>query len=70
MEFEKEVELMYKNHEGYPDPTAGAATRAADAQPETVNWLIKTYKDLANLMGYEVVGRITLRDKKTKREWR
>lgn len=38
--------------------------------PEAVSWLIKTYKELASLMGFEVVGRITLRDRKTKREWR
>ncbi|MDO4295038.1 MAG: hypothetical protein Q4D90_02630 [bacterium] len=61
---------MYRNHEGYADPTQGEAIRAADTPPEAVSWLIKTYKELASLMGFEVVGRITLRDRKTKREWR
>ena len=61
---------MTKNKEGYPDPTAGKAIHAADKQPKEVDWLIKTYKELALLFGYELVGRITLQDKKTRREWR
>lgn len=61
---------MMKNKEGYPDPTAGKAIHEADKTPETVCWLIKTFKDIAALVGFEIVGRITLRDKKTKREWR
>lgn len=61
---------MHKNSEGYPDPTAGKAISTADKPPEVVSWLIKTFKEIASLMGYEIVGRVTLRDKKTKREWR
>lgn len=60
---------MDRNKEGYPDPTASKAIHAADKPPEAVNWLIKTYKEIAALMGYEIVGRITLQDKKTKRKW-
>lgn len=61
---------MHKNSEGYSDPTAGKAISSADKPPEAVLWLIKTFKEIASLMGYEIVGRVTLRDKKTKREWR
>lgn len=61
---------MTKNKEGYPDPTAGKAIYAADKTPEAVTWMIKTFKEIAALMGYEIVGRITLRDKRTKRDWR
>ena len=61
---------MHKNSEGYSDPTAGNAISSADKPPEVVLWLIKTFREIASLMGYEIVGRVTLRDKKTKREWR
>lgn len=61
---------MYKNSEGYADPTAGKAIKEADKPPEAVQWIIKTYKDIASLMGYEIVGEIVLRDKKTKRKWK
>lgn len=60
---------MHKNGEGYPDPTAGKAIREADKPPEAVSWLVKTYKELASLLGYEITGRIHFRDKKTGREW-
>lgn len=61
---------MNKNGEGYIDPTASEAIKAADTQPKAVNWLIKAYKDMAHLMGYEIVGRIALKDKDTGRTWR
>ena len=61
---------MHKNSEGYSDPTAGKAISSAVKPPEVVLWLIKTFREIASLMGYEIVGRVTLRDKKTKREWR
>ena len=39
---------MYKNHEGYPDPAAGAAIREADRPPEdyrkTVRMMLFTAK--------------------------
>ena len=61
---------MHKNSEGYSDPTAGKAIGAADKPPEVVSWLIKTFKEIASLMGYEIVGRVTLRARKIKRAWR
>lgn len=61
---------LYRNKEGYTDKTAGDAIKAADAQPENVTWLINTIRQLAHLLGYEVVGRIIIRDKDTGREWR
>lgn len=62
--------MAYKNKEGYPDPTAGAAVRAADKPPEAIGWLAKTFRDLASLLGFEIVGRITFKDRNTGREWR
>lgn len=61
---------LYRNKEGYTDKTAGDAIKAADAQPENVTWLINTIRQLAHLLGYEVVDRIIIRDKDTGREWR
>lgn len=70
---------MYKNSEGYPDPTAGTAysnmQREQRQQQEAerltvIGRLIPVLKQTAELAGFEVVGRITLRDKETGREYR
>ena len=70
---------MYKNSEGYPDPTAGMAynnmQREQRQQQEAerlavIGRLIPVLKQTAELAGFEVVGRITLRDKETGREYR
>ena len=61
---------MYRNSEGYPDPTAGKAIKEADKQPEEVSKVVEYLKGIASLMGYEVSNRIWLKDKKTGREWR
>lgn len=69
---------MYKNTESYPDPTAGAACaniereqRQQEAKRLTaISRLIPILKRTAELVGFEVVGRITLRDKETGREYR
>lgn len=61
---------IYKNGEGFSDRTAGDAIKEADRPPEAVSWLIKTFHEIAALLGYEIVGRITIRDRKTKRIWR
>ncbi len=69
---------MYKNSEGYPDPTAGAAystirreeyKREAD-RLATINALIPVMKGAAKLAGFEVVGRIVLKDKITGKKYR
>lgn len=62
--------MIHKNKEGYPDPTAGEAIREADKPPEHVNWFIKTVKSLADLMDLEVVGRIVVTDKRTRKIYR
>lgn len=70
---------MYKNVEGYSDPTPGAAytnMRREERQQQeaerlaVIGKLIPVMKQLAELAGFEVVGRITLRDKETGREYR
>ncbi|HIT63003.1 MAG TPA: hypothetical protein IAC37_00900 [Candidatus Ventrimonas merdavium] len=62
--------MQMKNHEGYPDPTAGDAIREADRPPEHVETAIRRMKVIAGWHGLEVVGRIWLRDPKTGREYR
>ena len=70
---------MYKNSEGYPDPTAGMAynnmQREQRQQQEAerlavIGRLIPVLKQTAELAGFEVVGRITLKDKATGKEYR
>lgn len=67
-----------RNAEGYPDPTAGAAwnnIRREERQQEAermavISNLIPVMKQTAELAGFEIVGRITLKDKATGKEYR
>lgn len=70
---------MYKNAEGYSDPTPGEAMsniRKEQRQQEAaerlalISGLIPVMKQTAELAGFEVVGRITLKDKETGKEYR
>ena len=61
---------MYRNKEGYLDPTAGDAIREADRPPEDLTRAIRLMKFAADCQGFEVVGRIVLRDAETGRVWR
>lgn len=68
----------YKNKEGYPDPTAGEALGAvakeerqeARERNAAVTSLITMLKQIISLAGFELVGRIVLRDKETGKEYR
>ena len=69
---------MHKNSEGYSDPTPGTSwsnMRKAERQQEAermavISNLIPVMKQTAELAGFEVVGRITLKDKATGKEYR
>lgn len=69
---------MGKNAEGYPDPTAGSAwrnirkeeNRREAERMSVINNLIPIMKQTAELAGFEVVGRIVLKDKRTGKEYR
>lgn len=69
---------MHRNSEGYSDPTPGAAyanisreERCRDADRlAAISTLIPVIKGAAELAGFEVVGRITLKDKATGKEYR
>lgn len=69
---------MYRNQEGYQDPTAGQAManiRREEQQREAENvqaigTLMSIIRQAAELAGMEIVGRITFRDKDTGKEYR
>lgn len=69
---------MDRNSEGYPDPTAGEAyknivkaERAADGERlAKVSSLIPILRATAELAGFDIIGRIPLRDRETGKEYR
>lgn len=68
----------YKNKEGYTNPTAGEAigTVVKEERKEerernaAVTTLITMLKQIISLAGFELVGRIVLKDKVTGKEYR
>ena len=60
--------MVYRNKEGYADPTAGAAIH--EAEPKAKKNLVSVLKQMIDIAGYEMVGRIVLRDKDTGKEYR
>ena len=72
------TDRMDKNAEGCADPTAGGAwnnirekeRRKEAARMAVISNLIPILKQTAELAGFEVVGRIALRDKATGKEYR
>lgn len=66
--------MVYRNKEGYPDPTAGESigtvTREEKRHNEEVTNLVNVIKQIISPAGFEMVGRITLKDKKTGKEYR
>ena len=62
----EDIKMTGRNKEGYPDPTASKAIRAADHMPE------HTYKDYCILraMAYRMGLKITrIKDLESGREW-
>ncbi len=66
--------MAYRNNEGYRDPTAGEAVGAVAKEErkrnEAVTSLITMLKQIISLAGFELVGRIVLKDKETGKEYR
>ena len=58
------------NREGYNDPTAEQAIRNAEYTPPEVMQVINMMKAIAGVAGFDVIGRIQLRDRTTRKEWR
>lgn len=61
--------MIHKNGEGYPDPTAYQAIKEADRTPEPVKDVIKALRTVASLAGFEIIGKIHLKDRETGRVW-
>lgn len=65
---------LYKNSEGYNDPTVGEAMSNIEAEErrvlERISALIPIMKKTAELVGFEVVGRIILMDKETGKKYK
>lgn len=63
-----------KNSEGYSDPTAYLGTAGImreETEAERKNrTIIQTFRRIADLAGFEIIGRIELKDKKTGRYFR
>lgn len=64
------IEELRMNGEGYKDPTADKAVRHLDRTPEHIVDVIIALKMVAGLAGYDIVGRIHLRDRETGKEYR
>ena len=59
-------ETLYKNQEGYRDPTAGKAMAQINADIADRNHkLNQVFRDIAEIAGFEIVGRVTLKHKKS-----
>lgn len=69
---------MYKNPEGYADPTVGEAManisreeRQREAERlAAIGDLMPIIRQTAAMVGFEIVNRITFRDKATGKEYR
>ncbi len=67
-----------RNSEGYSDPTATKAFENIRKEElerdsktmESINHLISIMKQVADFAGFQIVGRIVLKDKTTGKEWR
>lgn len=57
---------MYKNNEGYADPTSGAAIKEATWMPHEVHKVYKMLQAAAKAAGMEITG---IRDRNGK-EWK
>ena len=57
------------NGERYRDPTADEAVKHADRTPEAVMKVVHMLRDIAGLAGFEIIGRIRLKDKTNGKEY-
>lgn len=68
----------FRNAEGYYDPTAGQACvniateekRGDAARLAAISALMPVLRMTADLMGFEIVGRVTFRDKETGKKFK
>ena len=58
------------NSEGYRDPTADIAVSRSEKEDRRVHNLVHSLRWMAKTHGFEIVGRVTLKDTKTGKEYR
>ena len=63
-------EDLKRNASGYYDPSAYEAIKKVDKEDEKFHKLLHTIFYICNLAGFEVEGRIVLKDLKSGRIWR
>lgn len=61
---------LKKNGEGYSDPTAYKAIKAAEEETVKFQKLLDTIFNICKLSGFHIEGRITIKSKNTGRIWR
>lgn len=59
--------MKERNAEGYPNPTAARAIKAADRPPAEVTQFRKVVKIMCEVCQVRVLGKITVVDKKGRR---
>ena len=64
------MDELRRNGSGYVDPTAERAIKNVIKTDKKVSQTIKTIQAVAHLAGFEIEGRIVLRDKETGFIWR
>ena len=61
------MDKPWENGEGYPDPTAYAATKPIMDEDAKVSKLIHVIRDIAHMAGFEIENRIVLRNRESGR---
>lgn len=59
-----------QNSEGYADPTASAALKPVEDEEIQVAELIKAIKIILRICGYNLLNRIEIQNKKSRRTYR
>ena len=62
---------LYYNGSGYPDPTAYHAMKSVDTDlDKKVRTLVNIIHDVSHIAGFEVVGKVHLKHKRTGKEYK
>ena len=60
----------YFNSEGYADPTAFYGMKEVIKEEKQVSDLVHVFKVICNLAGFEIIGRVQFRHKKSGKEFK
>ena len=62
--------MIWKNSEGYSDPTAGKAIAEISNEEKQIHTLIHVIRDICTFAGFEIVGRIEFKHKENGRRYK